>query len=309
MKGIVLAGGKGTRLYPITLATCKQLLPVYDKPMIYYPISVLMLAGIRDILLITTSHDLPRFQELLKDGSHLGISISYAVQERPEGIAQAFLIAESFIQDDPVALILGDNIFYSQNLKNFLIEASQLTHGAMIFGYEVKDPSCYGVVQFDGRQVVDIIEKPKIPPSPFAVAGLYFYDAGVVEIAKHLTPSARGELEITDVNVAYLKKDQLQLKLFERGSAWLDMGTFDGLQSAASFVQAIEMRQGIKIACLEEIAYEMEFIDAKQLKVLANRLGRSEYAEYLLKVLRNSQENALLYNDSQSQRQFHPSHL
>lgn len=308
MKGIVLAGGKGTRLYPITLATCKQLLPVYDKPMIYYPISALMLAGIRDILLITTSHDLPRFRELLKDGSHLGISISYAVQEKPEGIAQAFLIAESFIQNEPVALILGDNIFYSQNLKNFLSEAGQLTEGAMIFGYEVRDPSSYGVVQFEEGQVVNIIEKPKIPPSPYAVTGLYFYDAEVVEIAKSLSPSSRGELEITDVNVAYLKKNQLQVKLFERGSAWLDMGTFDGLQSAAAYVQAIEMRQGIKIACIEEIAYEMQFIDAEQLKVLAKRLGSSEYAEYLFKVLRNSQENGWLYNDAQCQRQFHPSH-
>lgn len=308
MKGIILAGGKGTRLYPITLATCKQLLPVYDKPMIYYPISVLMLACIRDILLITTPHDLPRFRELLGNGSHLGISIDYAVQEKPEGIAQAFLIAESFIQNEPVALILGDNIFYSQNLKHLLNEAGKLSEGAMIFGYEVKNPSSYGVIQFEEQKVINIIEKPKVPPSPFAVTGLYFYDAQVVEIAKTLRPSSRGELEITDVNIAYLKNQKLQVKLFERGSAWLDMGTFDGLQSAASYVQAIEMRQGIKIACLEEIAYDMQFIDEEQLKALAKRLGSSEYAEYLYKVLRNSRESGWLYNDFQSQLQLHPSH-
>lgn len=285
MKGIILAGGRGTRLYPITKATCKQLLPIYDKPMIYYPLSLLMMANIRDILLITTLEDQERFWNLLGDGNQLGISLCYAVQEKPLGIADSFRIAEDFIGTDPVALILGDNIFYGYNLSQILQEAKSLHQGAMIFGYEVHDPQRYGVLAFDEEQkIVDIVEKPQNPPSQFAVTGLYFYDAEVVAIAKDLTLSQRGEYEITDVNKAYLRRGELQCHLFERGFAWLDTGTPDAMQKAATYVQTIQERQGIKIGCVEEIAYLMEFIDEKQLALLAEQMQPSEYSEYLLKI-------------------------
>lgn len=285
MKGIILAGGRGTRLYPNTLTVCKQLLPIYDKPMIYYPLSVLMLAGIRDILIISTPQDLPRFQELFQDGSQLGLSFSYAEQPSPQGIAQAFLIGESFTQDDSVALILGDNIFYGQNLSTILHDAKELDGGALIFGYEVKDPERYGVIAFnEAQEIVDIIEKPHNPPSRHVVTGLYFYDHDVIEIAKGLTPSKRGELEITDVNRAYLKRGDLKLKLFERGFAWLDTGTCDALQSASAYVHAIQERQGIKIACIEEIAYKMGYIDEEQFLERAHFFSQSEYGDYLMSI-------------------------
>jgi len=284
MKGIVLAGGRGSRLYPITKATCKQLLPIYDKPMIYYPLSILMMAEIRDILLITTPEDQERFQKLLGDGSQWGISIQYDVQKQPVGIANSFCIAEKFIGSEPIALILGDNIFYGHNLSSILQKAKQLHQGAMIFGYEVQDPERYGVLAFDEEQkIVDIIEKPVDPPSRYAVTGLYFYDADVIEIAKELTPSARGEYEITDVNVAYLKKGALNCHLFERGFAWLDTGTPDAMQKAANYVQTIQERQGIKIGCVEEIAHQMGFIDEEQLERLGYNLAPSEYSHYLLR--------------------------
>lgn len=285
MKGIVLAGGKGSRLTPITRATCKQLLPIYDKPMIYYSLSILLLAGIQDILLISTPEDKPRFQHLLGDGRELGISISYRVQEEPRGIADSFLVGESFIQNDPVALILGDNIFYGHNLAHLLQSARNMHQGGMIFGYEVKDPERYGVIAFDeNNRVVDIIEKPLHPPSRYAVTGLYFYDNQVVEIAKQLQPSSRGELEITDVNVAYLKQGTLQCQIFERGFAWLDTGTPDALQEAASYVQTIQHRQGIKVGCIEEVAYQMGFIDENQLLYLAQKYAASDYGKYLSKL-------------------------
>lgn len=283
MKGIILAGGRGTRLYPLTVAMCKQLLPVYDKPMIYYSLSVLMQADIRDILLIATKEDLPRFQAIFGDGSRLGLSLSYAVQEYPGGIAQAFLIGKSFIGMDSVALILGDNIFYGHDLSSLLAPCRSLEEGAIIFGYEVKDPERYGVVQFDETlRVLDIVEKPKIPLSPYAVTGLYFYDNEVITIANELRPSSRGELEITDVNLAYLKRGTLQLRLFGRGFAWLDTGTHDALQKASIYVQTIQERQGMKVACLEEIAFERGFIDQEQLLKLAHDdLSKSEYGSYL----------------------------
>jgi len=285
MKGIILAGGKGTRLYPVTLAACKQLLPVFDKPMIYYPLSVLMMAGIRSILIISTPEDLPRFQNLFGNGEHLGLSIEYASQVKPEGIAQAFIIGESFIGQDSVALILGDNIFYGHRLPELLFSCKNLEKGGMIFGYEVNDPERYGVVEFDeDLRVKAIIEKPSEPPSSFAVTGLYFYDHEVVQIAKKLKPSSRGELEITDVNMIYLQQGRLILKLLERGFAWLDTGTHDALQKASVYVQTIQERQGIKIACLEEIAYQMGFISLDQLAKLAKRHASSEYGHYLLKL-------------------------
>jgi glucose-1-phosphate thymidylyltransferase len=282
MKGIILAGGRGTRLHPITLSTSKQLLPIYDKPMIYYPLSVLMLAGIREILIISTPGDIPRFQELFQDGAHLGLSLSYAAQAEPLGIAHSFILGETFIGQDSVALILGDNIFYGHDLDALLTSYEGLKEGAVIFGYEVKDPTRYGVICLDEeKRVVDIIEKPRVPPSPYAVTGLYFYDNTVVDIAKDLIPSSRGELEITDVNRAYLMRGDLQLHIFERGFAWLDMGTCDSLQMAASYVQAIQERQGIKIACLEEIAYKKGFIDEEQLQRLASALKNCDYGRYL----------------------------
>jgi glucose-1-phosphate thymidylyltransferase len=289
MKGIILAGGKGTRLYPVTLATCKQLLPVFDKPLVYYPLAVLMQAGIREILIISMPEDLPRFQALFKDGSHLGLSISYAAQAEPKGIAQAFVIGADFIGTDSVALILGDNIFYGHNLSDVVRPYADLQKGAVVFGYEVNDPERYGVMAFDddGR-VKDIIEKPKDPPSSYAVTGLYFYDNSVIDIARSLKPSKRGEYEITDVNVAYLQKKQLQVRLLERGFAWLDTGTHDALQKASIYVQTLQERQGIQIACLEEIAYTQGFISFEQLEKLAEAASASAYGAYLQKLCAKS---------------------
>ncbi|MCX7000428.1 MAG: glucose-1-phosphate thymidylyltransferase RfbA [Candidatus Sumerlaeota bacterium] len=288
MKGIILAGGYGTRLYPITLGVTKQLLPVYDKPMIYYPLSVLMLAGIRDILIISTPQDLPIFQRVLGDGIQLGLNISYKEQPKPEGLAQAFLIGKEFIGNDRVSLVLGDNIFYGQGFQATLQKAAQLKKGGIIFAYWVKDPGQYGVVEFDKDfHAVSIEEKPQKPKSHYAVPGLYFYDNDVIQIASSLKPSVRGELEITDVNRAYLERGELRVETLGRGYAWLDTGTHDSLLEAGMFIQAIEKRQGLKIACIEEIAYHMGFIDAEQLQRLAQPLLKSGYGEYLLQVLRD----------------------
>lgn len=285
MKGIILAGGSGSRLFPLTLGVSKQLLPVYDKPMIYYPLSVLMTAGIREILIISTPHDLPIFQKILGDGSHLGMSFFYAQQPRPEGLAQAFIIGNSFIGRESVCLILGDNIFYGQGLSKILQRAVQLTGGGLIFGYLVRDPERYGVVEFnsDGT-VTGIVEKPKNPRSSYAVPGLYFYDNEVMEIARNLKPSARGELEITDVNTAYLKRGDLKVELLGRGFAWLDTGTHEALQQAASYVQAIQERQGLKISCVEEIAFRLGYIDAAQLRLLASNYLKNDYGRYLMEI-------------------------
>ena len=285
MKGIILAGGSGSRLFPITRGVSKQLLPVYDKPMIYYPLSVLMLAGIRDILVISTPEDLPIFKRILKDGSQLGLTFSFKEQPRPEGLAQAFIIGEQFIGSDTVGLILGDNIFYGPSLSKILQNAVQLQTGGLIFGYLVKDPQRYGVVDFDSSgQVIGIEEKPQKPKSNYAVPGLYFYENSVIEIAKSLKPSARGELEITDVNLAYLRQKRLKVELLGRGYAWLDTGTHEALQQAASYVQAIQERQGVKIACVEEIAYRLGYITADQLASLAEDMMQNEYGEYLLEI-------------------------
>jgi glucose-1-phosphate thymidylyltransferase len=285
MKGIILAGGSGTRLYPITLGVSKQLLPVYDKPMIYYPLSVLMLAGIREILVISTPIDLPFFQRLLGDGSRLGISFTYKEQPRPEGLAQAFVIGREFIGTDTVCLILGDNIFYGPGLPTILREAVKLTRGGLIFGYPVRDPERYGVVEFDAnRQVIGIEEKPEKPKSNYAVPGLYFFDNDVVDIAAKLRPSARGEIEITDVNLAYLRRGDLRVEPLGRGFAWLDTGTHEALQQAASYVQVIQDRQGLKISCIEEIAYRLGYIDRTQLLVLAAELAKNDYGRYLLDI-------------------------
>jgi glucose-1-phosphate thymidylyltransferase len=285
MKGIILAGGSGTRLYPITLGVSKQLLPVYDKPMIYYPLSVLMLAGIREILIISTPIDLPFFQRLLGDGSRLGISFTYKEQPRPEGLAQAFVIGREFIGTDTVCLILGDNIFYGPGLPMILREAVKLTRGGLIFGYPVRDPERYGVVEFDAnRQVIGIEEKPRKPKSNYAVPGLYFFDNDVVDIAAKLKPSARGEIEITDVNLAYLRRGDLRVEPLGRGFAWLDTGTHEALQQAASYVQVIQDRQGLKISCIEEIAYRLGYIDRTQLLVLAAELAKNDYGRYLLDI-------------------------
>jgi glucose-1-phosphate thymidylyltransferase len=286
MKAIVLAGGAGTRLHPLTLAASKQLLPVYDKPMIYYPLSTLMLAGIREVLLISTPHDLPRFEELLGDGSKLGMQIQYAAQPRPEGLAQAFIIGADFIGKERVALILGDNMFYGHGLGNTLQKAARMTsEGATIFGYYVRDPERYGVVEFakDGR-VIGLEEKPKQPKSSYAIPGLYFYDNEVVSIARSLKPSARGELEITDVNRTYLAAGKLRVEFLGRGTAWLDTGTHQALLQAANFIEAVEQRQGLKIGCLEEVAFRMGFINREQLLALAQPLQRSEYGSYLLQI-------------------------
>jgi glucose-1-phosphate thymidylyltransferase len=292
MKGIILAGGSGTRLYPITRVVSKQLLPVYDKPMIYYPLSVLMLAGIRDILLISTPKDLPLFEKLLGDGSQLGLSISYRKQPRPEGLAQAFLIGKTFIGRDPVCLILGDNIFYGHSLTGILKRSVRLDKGGLIFGYLVKDPKRYGVVEFDSNgNVVGIEEKPKKPKSNYAVPGLYVYDNDVVNIAANLKPSARGELEITDVNLEYLRRGQLKVELLGRGFAWLDTGTQEALQQAASYVQAIQERQGFKVSCIEEIAYHLGYIDKAQLVNLAVDMEQNDYGQYLMDLIAEEENN------------------
>ena len=286
MKGIILAGGKARRLYPITKGVCKQMLPIYDKPMIYYPLSVLMLAGIKDILVISTHKDIPRFKDLLGDGVNLGIKLSYAVQPEPKGIAQSFIIGEDFIAKDSVCLILGDNIFYGYNLSQILQESAKLKNGAIIFAYHVKDPKRYGVLEFDKRRkVISIKEKPKAPKTNWAVAGLYFYDNEVVAIAKNIKPSPRGELEITSVNNEYIKRGKLKIQFLGRGHAWLDTGTYESLIDASVFIKTIEDRQGLKIGCIEEVAYHMGYINKKQLQKLASTIPTS-YGEYLKSLLK-----------------------
>ncbi|ACU91193.1 glucose-1-phosphate thymidylyltransferase RfbA [Desulfomicrobium baculatum] len=289
MKGIILAGGSGTRLYPLTLGTSKQLLPVYDKPLIYYPLSILMLAGIKDILIISTPQDLPRFKDVLGDGSHLGLTFSYIAQPSPDGLAQAFILGADFIGQDSVCLVLGDNIIYGEGLSKVLKDCAELDKGGIVFGYPVKDPQRYGVVEFDSSgQVVSIEEKPLKPKSKYVIPGIYFYDNAVVDIAKKLRPSPRGELEITDVNREYLRRGSLKVELLGRGYAWLDAGTHESLQQAGSFVQAIQDRQGFKIACIEEIAFSKGFIDAEQLKLLAAKFKKNEYGKYLHEIAEES---------------------
>lgn len=286
MKGIILAGGSGTRLYPITMAISKQLLPVYDKPMIYYPLSTLMLAGIREILIITTPEDQAQFRRLLGDGSQYGIQLSYEVQPRPEGLAQAFLIGDRFVGSDNVALILGDNIFYGHGMMEDMRRASQRTEGATVFAYQVRDPERYGVVEFDERgRAVSLEEKPAHPKSTWAVTGLYFYDNRVLEIARHLKPSARGELEITDVNRTYLEMGALHVERLGRGIAWLDTGTHESLQQASSFIQTLQERQGLMVSCLEEIAYRLGWMTADQVARIAQPMNKNEYGKYLLRML------------------------
>jgi glucose-1-phosphate thymidylyltransferase len=290
MKGILLAGGAGTRLYPLTNCISKQLLPVYDKPTIYYPLSVLMLAGIREVLIISTPRDTPRIRDLFGDGSQLGMRLEYVVQPQPNGIAQAFVLGADFIAGQPSCLILGDNIFYGHDLTDMLADSAKLTAGSRVFAYQVKDPERYGVVEFDhDYRALSIEEKPAVPRSNWAVTGLYFYDGAVVDIAQALRPSARGEYEITDVNRVYLERKQLQVQCMGRGIAWLDTGTYDSLLSSSQFVQTLEHRQGLKVACVEEIAFAQGFIDAAGLQRLAKLAGKSEYGQYLLRVLKDAQ--------------------
>jgi len=293
MKGIILAGGSGTRLYPLTQVVSKQLMPVYDKPMIYYPLSTLMLAGIREILIISTPDHLPLFQQLLQDGSQWGLKFSYVEQPRPEGLAQAFILGKDFIANDPVCLVLGDNLFYGHGLVEVLARAAQLREGALVFGYRVSEPQHYGVVEFDTTgQVVSLEEKPSIPKSNYAVPGIYFYDSQVCEIAAQLKPSDRNELEITDLSRVYLRQKQLKVELLGRGYAWLDTGTHESLHQAASFIQTLEQRQGFKIACIEEIAYRQGYIDADQLYQLAKPLAKSGYGRYLMDIINSDSHTA-----------------
>lgn len=290
MKGIILAGGSGTRLYPLTRSISKQMLPIYDKPMIYYPLSVLMLAGIREILIISTPEDTPRFKQLLGDGSDLGIQLAYTIQPKPEGLAQAFIIGEDFIGDDSVALILGDNIYYGQGLSKLLQRAASKEEGATVFGYHVHDPQRFGVVEFDeNMKAISIEEKPKNPKSNYAVTGIYFYDNRVIDYARRIKPSARGEYEISDINSLYLQEGKLEVELLGRGFAWLDTGTHESLLEASTFIETVEKRQHLKIACLEEVAYRMNYISAAQVRALAEDMKKNEYGQYLLRLVEQDQ--------------------